>query len=148
MDKETTIKIWKSKSGLSCLWETGGAYTNTGSAQIICNEMGQAKKAIYIKRKGDLACGAHALIPVQINDILINASQHRGDFNIDVWKIVGINNEHEELKLELIQNYSEDNQDDYTDRIYVSAINAAKKKSEDYHCRYPYFIKIEEKMEA
>jgi hypothetical protein len=43
---------------------------------------------------------------------------------------------------------SEDNQDDYTDRIYVSAINAAKEKSENYHCRCPYFIKTEEKMEA
>jgi hypothetical protein len=81
---------WKSsehettKSGLTALWEEGGGKSNTGKARVICDEKGQPKKAVYVKRRGELSCGQHALIPVEHGDVVIVADHHHGDFNLTV----------------------------------------------------------------
>ncbi len=33
-----------SRSGIPCLWESGGGYTNTGEAQIITDKQGYPKR--------------------------------------------------------------------------------------------------------
>ena len=38
------VQIEKSKRGLDCAWESGGASTNTGRSQIICDLNGNPKK--------------------------------------------------------------------------------------------------------
>ena len=47
-----TIEL--SKRGLPCMWEQGGAYSNTGDGVIIGDVFGNPKKAIYVKRKGGI----------------------------------------------------------------------------------------------
>lgn len=39
------IGLTRSKRGLPCLWENGGGYSNTGTAQIITDGQGYAKRA-------------------------------------------------------------------------------------------------------
>jgi len=75
-----------SKRGSPCLWEYGGAASNTGRAMIIADRKGQPKKAIYVARGGHLSNGNHALIPVEANDVIVMAVHHRGDFRIQVFK--------------------------------------------------------------
>ena len=70
-------KVEFSKTGLPCMWESGGGATNTGGAKIICSANGLPKKAIYIPRGGHLSNGEHALIPVTIGDIIIFYSHDR-----------------------------------------------------------------------
>ena len=60
-----------SKSGLYCMWESGGAYTNTGSSSIITDCVFKPKRALFIKTRGNLACGVHALIPIEVDDKII-----------------------------------------------------------------------------
>ena len=63
MDLEVT------KSGKKCLWEQGGGKTNTGRCQIIASAEGRKKKAIFVRRKGELSNSVHALIEVKEKDM-------------------------------------------------------------------------------
>ena len=71
MNKTVSIEI--SKKGIPCIWEAGGGWSNTGYATVIAGTHGEAKKAIYVRTYGDLACKDHALIPVQVGEYVINA---------------------------------------------------------------------------
>lgn len=135
------LKIEKSKRGIPCLWERGGGYSNTGESQLICDKNGWQKKPIYIRKSGSLACEEHALIPVTKNDVVVRASHHRGDFNIEVLQIKLIQGE--EAHLELINSFSNGEWENNKDYWHESpVVEAAQQKALDYHCREPYFIKI------
>jgi len=92
-----------SKSGLPCLWESGGGATNTGGARIIADRDGQPKKPIYIKRRGQLSCKEHALIPIQVGDYVVEVSHHRRGFHTQIWRITVISDE--EVTAELVAEY-------------------------------------------
>lgn len=134
------MKITKSKSGLPCLWESGGGMSNTGTAILVAAPDGSPKRPIYIRRSGSLACDDHALIPIRGGDLVIMANHHRGDFNITINKIIGINLEEDEAELEEINQFSMGEWDDELPEKLKAAIEAAKDKATDYHCRIPYWI--------
>lgn len=71
MEKEK-IKIEKTKKGFPCLWESGGGYINTGEATIIASPSGGPKKPVYIRNRGPLANGNHALIILGVGDYIIS----------------------------------------------------------------------------
>lgn len=87
------IKIERTKKDFPALWELGGGQTNTGSARIICSADGSPKKATYIRRRGHLAGGNHALLIVGPGDVVIEADHHRGDFHVAIYKIKGFEDE-------------------------------------------------------
>lgn len=133
------IEIIRSKSGIPCLWEQGGGYTNTGYAVVITDKNGKAKKPIYIKRRGHLACEKHALIPIRKGDYFIRAHHHRKDFNIVVRKIKKIKDNTAEV--EEVAEYSMGEWSTRLPEHLKSAVEAAKAKALHYHCRIPYYIK-------
>lgn len=121
------IEIIRSKSGYPCLWERGGGYTNTGEAQIITDGQGYPKRAIAVRSHGDLACREHALIPIEVGDHVVTVDRHRKKVAVQVDRIESIQSDSATLVPE-------------QSPICVDAINAAVAKSEDYHCRTPYYI--------
>ncbi|NLM21770.1 MAG: hypothetical protein GX207_08495 [Peptococcaceae bacterium] len=92
------IAIETTKKGYPAHWEQGGGYTNTGVATIIAGKNGEPKKPIYVRARGHLANGKHALIPLEIGDYIIEADHYRKNFYISVMKIVDIE-EHNEKTL-------------------------------------------------
>lgn len=118
-----------SKAGIPCLWENGGGYTNTGRAQIITDNQGYPKRAICVRTHGDRACGDHALIPVRAGDHVVTVDRYHNQVAVRVERIDSINGNRAELVPE-------------TAPICVDAINAAIEKSNDYHCRDPYYIEL------
>lgn len=125
---DKTVEITRSKSGTPCLWENGGGYSNTGAAQIITDDLGNSVRAIFVRRRGDLCCGNHALIPVREGDHIVTADRHRGQVAIQVERIISIQEDTATLTPE-------------TAPICYDAIEAAVAKSRDYHCRSAYYIK-------
>lgn len=121
------IEITRSKSGYPCLWERGGGYTNTGEAQIITDGQGYPKRALYVRTHGDLACMEHAIIPIQEGDHVVTVDRHRNKVAVQVDVITSIEGDTATLAPE-------------RKPICIDAINAAVAKSEDYHCRTPYYI--------
>ena len=122
------VEITRSKSGIPCLWESGGGYTNTGEAQIITDGQGYPKRALHVRTHGDLACKDHAIIPIQDGDHIVTVNRHWDRVSIEVDRIVSIEGDTARTVPE-------------TRPICVDAINAAVAKSKDYHCRIPYYIK-------
>lgn len=128
MKKNYNIEI--SKKGIPCLWESGGGRSNTGYATVIAGTHGEAKKAIYVRTYGDLACNNHALIPVQVGDYVINAGHEHGNDTIEIFQITGINLDDtiaEAVSVEKIPTHLQD------------AVDACIAKSYDYHCRRSYY---------
>lgn len=146
------IKCDKTQKGLPALWERGGSYTNTGFSSIICNEDSTRKTPVYVKRSGTLMCSDHALFVLKKNDIIIDCSHKRRDFEISVYKVLEIKSEKEVDQsgdevynyyayLETVAQHSLGEWDnDNMFKKYRSAIQAAKDKSLEYHCRRPYYI--------
>ena len=54
MEMIRKVNITASKSGLPCLDECGGGWTNTGFAQIVADALGRAKRAIHVRTHGEL----------------------------------------------------------------------------------------------
>lgn len=142
MNKNLTLNLTISKKGIPCLWESGGGYTNTGSSQIVADELLQPKKPIYVRNRGSLACDDHALIPVKVGDVVIVADHHRGDFEITIWEITAIAGEN--ATLEIASEFSDGEWENFKDcdlKLAASpAVNAAMAKATHYHCRQPYYI--------
>lgn len=132
------VPIERTRRGYPALWESGGGYTNTGRATIIAAADGNPKKAVYVRRRGHLACGQHALVIIEPGDYVIRAGHHRGDFTISVLEIVAL----DEKTALLQERYSFDNgewSDDPPEHLHP-AIRVAREKARCYHCRSPHFI--------
>lgn len=122
-----TIALNRSRTGLPCLWESGGGFTNTGRARLITSPTGRAKRAIYVRAHGNLCCDDHALIPVKVGDCVVTVDRYRDKVSILVKRIVAIKGDVATLKRTNAP-------------ISCDAIRAAVKKAHDYHCREPYYI--------
>jgi len=136
------IKIEKTKSGLPAIWECGGGYSNTGEATIIASPSGDAKRAIYVRGRGKLANGNHALIVLEIGDHIVEASHHRVDFKMDIYKILQFeaNDENTYAVTELVYQFSRGEWDKEPPAYLTPAVEAAMGKATCYHCRSAHYI--------
>jgi len=133
-----TISIERSRTGLPCLWESGGGASNTGWARVIANQDGTPKRPLYIRRRGPLSNGQHALFVVREGDVIIEADHHRRDFRVEVARIVKVGEE--EATLEPIATFDEGEWDRDLPKELEAAVEAAKEKAVCYHCRDPHFF--------
>lgn len=133
------MKYDLSKSGLKCLWEMGGSWSNTGSAMIITDSCGNAKNALYVRKYGSLACDKHAMIPVVEGDYVIQGSRHNDEFIIEIYDIKGFKDN--EVILDRINMFSFGEWDHVLDEKFLNALCALREKLLCYHCREPHFIK-------
>ena len=131
------IVIERTKKGYPALWEQGGGYSNTGEATIIASPSGGPKRAIYIRNRGHLANGRHALIPVEAGDYVIKADHHREDFEITIHRI--INFEEETAVVEQVYKFSMGEWDKELPAHLEQAVHTAMHKATCYHCREPHF---------
>ena len=141
-DYNQTLAFGVSKTGKTVCWEAGGASTNTGFADVICNANGGKKTAVFFCHGGHLSCGNHALFVVETGDYVIHVRQHRGDINITVIKIGEIVQKNETShRRGIVSSYTfdEESWDIEPPEELNEAIQAAVNKSRDYHCRRVYW---------
>jgi hypothetical protein len=132
-----TRKLTLSKRGIPCLWEKGGGCCNTGEATLIAAPDGAPKRAIYVRRSGALANEEHALIPVSVGDLVVEAEHHREDFTIKISQITSI---HEHAELSPLHVFDMGEWDTEPLPQFASLIEAAQDKATCYHCREPFYI--------
>ena len=135
------LQIERTKKGYPAMWESGGGYTNTGEATIIANKDGQPKKAVYIRRRGHLANGEHALFILEVGDYIVEANHHR-DFGIGIFRMLGFEDKEEEVYaiVEQVNCFSRGEWDAELPASLEAAVKAAMEKATCYHCREPHFI--------
>lgn len=137
-----------SRTGIPCLWEHGGGYSNTGESQIIAGKNGEAKQPIYIRRRGELACCKHALIPIAVGDYVISANHHRRDFETQICRVEEI--QAETAVCSIIGEYSRGEwtgqvaKIDEEHHFLIPAVDAAWEKATCYHCREPHYVELNE----
>ena len=133
------MKVERTKRGLPALWERGGGYSNTGEATIIASSNGEPMRPVYIRGRGHLTWGNHALFVVREGMVVVEANHHRLDFEITVSRIVGIDGD--EARTEVIARFSEGEWEPELPSQFDAAVKAAKAKAVCYHCREPRYIK-------
>lgn len=138
------IEVEKTKKGFPAYWEAGGGCRNTGTATVVANKDGKPKKAVYVRGRGELANSAHALIILEVGDYIIEANHHRGDFYIEISKILGFENKEEETyaMTEQVNCFSKNEWDTELPTFLEAAVQAAVDKATCYHCREPHFITV------
>lgn len=137
--------IERTKRSLPAVWEAGGGYTNTGWARVIADKYGYPKAPIYIRRRGELAGGDHALIVVQPGDYIIEADHHRKDFEIEVLRVEKIpmdpeDPKYNEITVSRVAMFDQGEWFPTPPSSLDKAIEAVKAKATDYHCRHPIFV--------
>ncbi len=140
--KVEKIIVDKTKKGYPAYWEAGGGHTNTGYATVITDIDGRPKRAVYIRGRGELANSEHALIILEAGDHIIEASHHRRDFFIKIFKILKFEDKGKE-KFAVIEQVNCFNMGEWDKELSAhlqAAVQAAIEKATCYHCREPHFI--------
>jgi len=83
------IELSKTRK-LPCLWESGGCFAQVGSARIIMNQDGDAKKPMFIEHDTHISNCGHALIPIKVGDIVIDTLHEECNQSTVICKIVNI----------------------------------------------------------
>lgn len=132
------IEIYFSKSGIPCLWESGGGMTRTGYSTLIADKDGKPKKALFINTSGHLACGNHALVPLKLNDYIINHSR-KEDASI-IYQVVLFDLKNRLAKVKKINSSKYGEWEFPLTKKFVDVVHHAREKASHYHCRKPYFV--------
>ena len=126
---------YSTKSGIPCLWEEGGATTNTGKATIIAMADGKEPTAVYIPRWGHLSNGRHALIPIRIGYLVVQTFQSRGEFEHKIFRIASIvPGEVPLINLELIKQFDQGQWDKELTEQEKTLIEVSEFKAKYYQC--------------
>ena len=148
----TLSEVWadvdRSAQGEPCLWESGGGQTNTGGAQLIAGSKLEPKVPVYVRRKGHLAGGPHAKVPVVVGDHVVRSRHHRGDFDHEVYVVETFRGD--QVLLIPIAQFTEGewrgnpplfpDEGDVKDWGRTALILSSEEKATEYHCRQPHFI--------
>ena len=143
LEREFRLTMSKGKN-IPCLWEEGGALMNRGEAQIIANWAGKPAHALFVNRRGNLACGQHALVPVAKGYFIIEAKHKLDVFVINIYEINDINVPLKKAYADLVHSYDGEDWDDRFDEqkldFFNMAIIAARSKAQDLHCEKTYYV--------
>jgi len=90
-----------------------------------------------VRRFGSLANEEHALIPIELGDLVVEAIHHREDFTIKISQITSI---HDEAELSALHVFDMGEWDTEPPPQFASLIEAAQDKATCYHCREPHYI--------
>lgn len=121
--------------------ESGGGYTNTGSATVVCGLSGKALRPYLVSRSGHRACDTHAYFSVPCSVITVTGYRKQSNIEIVSHTIIRDGNI---ARIESKSIWSGDFRE--LPKIferYEQAVFAANKKADCYHCRHVHYAEIE-----
>ncbi len=140
------IPIERSRNDMPCLWESGGKYPVAAKVRIIAAPDGSRKKAIFVRKRGDLACQNHALIPIAVGDITVSMFRANIDVSGEVSYVRSIDFQ-DFATTQIAYMFTGTLIDDKLEGTWYPdlppflqpAVEAAFNKLQDYHCREVYY---------
>jgi hypothetical protein len=151
MSKSITIDA--TKRGIPAIWETGGGLTSGGSATIIAKADGTKPRAVYVRTRGHLSRGPHALVCVHEGFYLVHAGVGRGvrqSARIERIVKTSVKDIHGEkfeatAEVEVVNTFSRGEWDKPLEAKFEAAVEAAFGKALTYHCRRAVYIDTSER---
>ena len=135
------LRISRTRSGLPALWEGGGGYSNTGSARVVAREDGGRPRAIYIRRRGHLACDDHALVVLRKGMYILDADHHREDYETTLYRVISIPGQGDRAEVKIVATYRQGEWlPEWPPPELDEAIKAVVAKANCYHCREPHWV--------
>ena len=134
------LPVSYSKTGLPCIWESGGGYTSRGDVVLVGGINGERLRPLYIRTRGSLACKDHALFVIQKDYTVVRCDRHRSDYRIWVGRIVGWDDVYAQIRVDAEYDQGEWDHEP-TEPAMIEMVEIAKKKSGIYHCRTPMYYK-------
>ncbi len=152
MSKSITIDA--TKRGIPAIWETGGGLTSGGSATLIAKPDGSKPRAVYVRTRGSLSGGPHALICVHEGFYLVHAGVGRGvrqSARIERIVKTSVKDIHGEkfeatAEVEVVNTFSRGEWDKPLEAKFEAAVEAAFRKASIYHCRSAVYIDTSERV--
>ena len=146
--KGEKMLIETTKRGFPAVWESGGGMTSGGSATVIAKPDGSAPRAVFVPRRGHLACVRHALICVHKGFYLVHASVSRGtrsSARIERITATAVTDNDGEswsatAAMETVNTFSRGEWDRPLDEKFSAAVEVAFRKASIYHCRSAMYI--------
>jgi hypothetical protein len=142
-----TITIELSRRGHACLWESGGAWGDTGEARLVTNCFGRPKRPIYIKDPNlAFKCGEHALLPLWIDDFVIDLKRVINDCSIEIHRVIRLNEKQAMADLTLEASFKNGlwvvtKNGGFDMKKFDYAIKCGVEKVYCHECRESHFIK-------
>lgn len=136
------ISIEVSNKGLPVMWEHGGMESNgRGTAFVIGNHRGEAKRPIFVRTDGKLACAQHALFVVKPGDVVIEATcEDRRIGSVYIYRIDTIDRDNLTAMLSVINEFKNATWIEPVPEMFDNIINAAILKATTHHCRAPCYV--------
>jgi hypothetical protein len=138
MVKQIAIEL--TKRGYPALWEEGGGMSRRGHALIVAGPNGEPLKPIFVKTGGPLALGKHALFILREGCYIISLQRWGHDYCIQVYRVMEIDTGNKVANVEQICEFSQGEWDQDPPDHLLTAIEAAKEKSNCYHCRSSHYM--------
>ena len=85
---EHTVEL--TRSGRVAVWEEGGGATNTGTAHLVAKKDGSPRRPYFIKKRGHLSCGQHALLPVVSGDYWVTVHRHKESYSLIIEQVSSV----------------------------------------------------------
>lgn len=116
-------KIVRTSKGYPAIWEQGGGMTRTGFSYIVAGIDGEKLVPVYIRKRGQLSCGEHALFVLREGMHIVVCNRTNDEYQVKALKFT----KGDFLEVE------------QTAKLQP-AIEAAREKTRFYHCRQPVFF--------
>jgi hypothetical protein len=129
--------------GRPALWEGGGGRTNTGHAVVVAGAKGERLAPLYVRTHGHLACGDHALLPVQNGFHVVRVSRWGEDVRIVVDRVLELHPDMEggwEARSLPVGLYEDGRWGPLLPEGLEEPVIAAVEKTRCYRCRSPHYV--------
>lgn len=140
MSDKKTFNLEVTNSNLPAIWETGGGWSNTGKVRIVTDRNGNPKTALCLRHR----CNEdHALFVLHQDDVIIEASRHRDEYAVKLWKVecISVADGKAAASAYLLASFKEGCWNVKPHESFVAAINAAMDKTCTYHARNAVWYK-------
>lgn len=139
----TVVNISRTQKGYPAVWEKGGALTNSGKSQVVTGPRGERLAPIFVRTKGHLANEEHALFIVRPGYFVVRAGWHRNEIWVFIVKLESFEND--KAKASTVVDWEGTMEDFNSGKHsippqFIEAAKAALKKSQEYHCRRPFYF--------
>lgn len=136
-----------SKTGRLCLWEKGGSYAKYGLAILTSDKWGNPKVPIYVNRRGNLACAEHALVPVNVHDIIVLVKYCKDEdaLTLFVCRVKFVDKFKRKFRTTIINRYVDGEWEKGVEG-YKNLIDTAISKVKTYHCREAMYIDLNDEV--